>query len=345
MVESGVPATKLIRLIKAWDYPFRELQPTDRVVVLTDDAMDPLVWQSAMAALVQRGVDPLLCLQPKRAYHNADPVRSAISAAGEADVILGLTTTALNSGTPAFREQWGDRGSAPLWLMEEITAEILTDGGGRATAADIEEICDLHARIGDIYDRAKRIRVSSKGGTEYVGDLGGMEPGHYQKRWARAPFSRNSDGKLTNGTWPYGEVHVEPVPGSSNGTVVWDVTAHHPEGEWKESVAITIKDGWVTAIDGGHEAEQVRWYLETYGDKNAWQVGGEIAIGTNKLCPPHTGSMRSEKKRWGAMHFGIGHGPDRKQVTSILRFEGIVDNPTVVVDDDIVICENGRILV
>jgi hypothetical protein len=101
----------------------------------------------------------------------------------------------------------------------------------------------------------------------------------------------------------------------------------------------------VTDIEGGAEADEVIWYLNTHGDENSWLVGGEISIGTNKKCPAYTGQMRSEKKRYGAMHFGIGHGADRGIIKSKLRLEGIISRVTVVVDDDIVVCENGRIKV
>ena len=47
----------------------------------------------------------------------------------------------------------------------------------------------------------------------------------------------------------------------------------------------------------------------------------------------------------GAGYFGIGHGADRHKVNSKLRLEGIVDRVTVVVDDKIVVCENGQIKV
>ena len=344
----GVPPTKIIQLMKAWQYPFRNVLPGDRLVIFTDDGMDPMVWQSAMAAIVERGGEPVLCLYPKRSYHCADPAPQAIQAAKGADVVVALTTTALNSGTPGLREirkEGGGSGSTPIWLMEECNVEILTEGGGRACAADIEEICDLQRRIGEVYDHGKRMHISSKSGTDLTADISGMEPGHFAKRYSEIPFERRkSTNKLGGGTWPYGEVHVEPVPDTANGTVVWDTTAHYPPGEWKQPVQLTIKNGTITSIDGGHEAEQVRWYLEKYGDENTWRVGGEMAIGTNKLCPPRTWCMRSEKKRYGAMHYGIGHGADRGKVNSTLRLEGIIDSISIEVDGKLV-ADNGKILV
>jgi leucyl aminopeptidase (aminopeptidase T) len=311
--------------------------------------MDPMVWQGAMATIKARGGDPVLCLFPRLPYHCADPVPAAIEAARGADVVIALTTTALNSGTPGLRHIREIGGAAtgrtPVWLMEELTVEILTEGGGRARADDIEEIVDIGRRIGEVYDKAKNIHITSKGGTDITADISGMPPGYHSNRRGQIPFTRNPEtGRLGGGTWPFGEVHVEPKPGTANGVVVWDVTAHYPAGRWEEPVALTIKDGRVTAIDGGTEAKEVRRYLETYGDESSWLVGGEMAIGTNRFCQPNTFMMRSEKKRYGQMHFGIGHGSDRGIVKSVLRHEGIVDRVTVVADDTVV-CDNGEIVV
>jgi leucyl aminopeptidase (aminopeptidase T) len=110
-------------------------------------------------------------------------------------------------------------------------------------------------------------------------------------------------------------------------------------------VRLDIENGRVLDISGGHEAREIRRYLEQYGDENSWRMGGEIAIGTNRRCLPYTGCMRSEKKRYGAMHLGIGHGADRRLVNSRLRLEGIVDRVTIVVDDLHTVARDGEILV
>lgn len=345
----GAPSTRLISLLKCLQYPLRNVREGDKFVILTDDQMDPLIWQATMAALNNAGAEPLLCLYPQRSYHCADPSPLAISAAKEADVVICLTTTALNSGTPGLREirsEGSGKGKTPVWLWEEMNQEVLITGGGAATAAEVAEMCDMQRRIGEIYDNGKEIRVTSAAGTDLVADISGYPEGALAKRWGEIPFERHAEtGRLGSGTWPFGEIHVEPLPGTANGIVVWDVTAHYPPGQWKEPVRLTIEKGQVVDISGGHEAREVRRYLERYGDENSLRVGGEIAIGTNRRCLPYTNCMRSEKKRYGAMHFGIGHGADRGLVNSRLRLEGIVDRVTIVVDGKHTVARDGEILV
>ena len=45
------------------------------------------------------------------------------------------------------------------------------------------------------------------------------------------------------------------------------------------------------------------------------------------------------------MHFGIGHGADRGIIKSKIRCEGIISRVSIIVDDDIVVCDNGVIKV
>ena len=122
---------------------------------------------------------------------------------------------------------------------------------------------------------------------------------------------------------------MEPVPGTANGKVVWEVTAQYPPGRWKHPVTLVIENGRCVDVQGKTEADQVRWFVKTYGDDNSWLVGGEISIGLNKLCQKDNDSVREWKKHYGAMHFGIGHGADRGKINSILRLEGITDYITM----------------
>jgi hypothetical protein len=40
----GIPSTKIISLMTSWQVPFRNVQKGDRLLIMTDDAMDPMVW-------------------------------------------------------------------------------------------------------------------------------------------------------------------------------------------------------------------------------------------------------------------------------------------------------------
>jgi len=341
MERFGSSANRVMSIMKSFQIPVRSVQLGDKLLVITDDAMDPLIWQCMMAAINEKGGEAVLCMWPRLPRHFADVPQMAIEAARGADVIVALTTTAMSNSTPGSRAMRQACGG-PMWLMEELTVEILCDGGGRTSMADIEEICALGRKVGEFQDKGKKIRVQADNGTDLTAEIGGLEPGFFANWWGRIPFGRNQkNGKLAGGTWPWGEAHVEPVPGTANGKVVWEVTAQYPPGRWKHPVTLVIENGRCVDIQGKTEAAQVREFITKYGDENSWLVGGEISVGLNKLCQKDNDSVREWKKHYGAMHFGIGHGADRGKVNSILRLEGITDYITITIDDTVV-CEKGQ---
>ena len=85
MERFGSPATRLMSVMESLQVPVRSIQPGDRILVITDDAMDPLVWQGAMAAINEKGGEPVLCMWPRLDHHFADPPQMAIEAARGAD--------------------------------------------------------------------------------------------------------------------------------------------------------------------------------------------------------------------------------------------------------------------
>ena len=189
MERFGSPASRIISVMKSFQVPVRSIQPGDRILVITDDAMDPLVWQGAMAAINEKGGEPVMCMWPRLDHHFADPLQMAIEAARGAGAIFALTTTALSdasAGSRAMRKACG----GPMCLMEEMTVEILTEGGGRANLDQVNEISALGRRVGEVYDRGKRVHIKSEAGTELMAQIGEMPPSYHADRWGRIPFGR-----------------------------------------------------------------------------------------------------------------------------------------------------------
>ncbi len=55
MERFGSPASRIISVMKSFQIPARSVQPGDKLLVITDDAMDPLIWQCMMAAINEKG--------------------------------------------------------------------------------------------------------------------------------------------------------------------------------------------------------------------------------------------------------------------------------------------------
>src|SRR5918995_2943491 len=211
MERFGSPTSRIMSLMKSFQVPVRSVQPGDRLLVITDDAMDPLIWQCMMAAINEKGGEAVLCMWPRLPRHFADVPQIAIEAARGADVVVALTTTAMSNSTPGSRAMRQACGG-PMWLVEELTVEILCEGGGRTSMQDVEEICDLGRRVGELQDKGKKIRVQADNGTDLTAEIGGLEPGFFANWWGRNPFRRDpKTGKLTGCTWAPGGAPFEPA--------------------------------------------------------------------------------------------------------------------------------------
>src|SRR3990167_3437765 len=120
MERFGSPATRLMSVMKSFQVPVRSVQPGDRILLITDDAMDPLVWQGAMAAINEKGGEAVLCMWPRLDHHFADPPQMALEAARGGDALFALTTTALSDASAGARAM-GKACGGPEGLMGEKT--------------------------------------------------------------------------------------------------------------------------------------------------------------------------------------------------------------------------------
>ena len=103
MERFGSPSTRIMSVMKSFQVPVRSVQPGDKLLVITDDAMDPLIWQCMMAAINEKGGEAVLCMWPRLPRHFADVPQMAIEAARGADGIFALTTTALSDASAGSR--------------------------------------------------------------------------------------------------------------------------------------------------------------------------------------------------------------------------------------------------
>lgn len=104
-------------------------------------------------------------------------------------------------------------------------------------------------------------------------------------------------------------------------------------------VTLTVKDGVVTEVSGGFEAERLKRIIDG-ADSNARRIV-EFAIGTNPQARL-TGNLAEDKKRMGSVHFAIG---DNHAIGGVIRssihLDGMVLHPTITVDGKKIV-EEGR---
>lgn len=306
----------------------------DSILVITDTAMDPVLWQGLKAAGETLGMEVSVAIMSPRERHAADPTRPICGAALDpsTDLCIYLTSTAL-AHAPITEElvQAGKR----FILMEELTPDMLQKGG--PAWVDYFAMNELGQKIARVFTEGKMVRVTCPNGTDLAASIEGR-PG---RSIAGLPLSLRPGGG-GGCAFPDGESHVCPVEGTGNGTVVFDLTAHSV-GRLTDPIILTIKDGYVTKIEGGKQADKWREILAAQNDPLSYNCPAEISIGLNRNVTP-TGYMRTDKKKYASAHIGVGDtvvlgGTCHAKI----RLEGVIEFPEISVDGQ-TLTRNGKIL-
>lgn len=329
--------------------PFaRNIRRGARVLILSDTAHDPRVWQVVMSMCQELGADVTVALFERRPADYYDPPEAVCESMMKSDFNVLLASTGMLHSPANFRAM--QAGIPAICLDGGMTLEMLQSG---AITDDMKQIAvRKHFVAKDVFgENAKQCRVTSRYGTDFtysVEDRVFVPP--YPSKdfdpYKIINFDKDENrkgGNLLYYLFPTGEMNVAPVEGSANGELVFDLTMHHI-GRIYEPIKLTVKDGRITAIDGGAEARVLRDYLDAYGDENAYMCPAEASVGVNAKAVVR-GIQREDKNIMGTMHFGLGTNVDvGGSVKSKIHMDGVILEPTLYVDNAMRI-EDGRFLV
>ncbi len=327
---------RIIEIMKTIRIPLEmNAKRGDKVLIITDTRMDPLLWQAMSAAAGELGIEPTVAIMTPRKAHGYDPTSPIVKAALDPEVSLCIYLTSTAMAHAPLSNVLLDTGKRFI-LMEELTAEMMLPDG--PAGADYVAMDQLGQKVARLFTQGKHVRVQSEGGTDLTAVIDGR-PG--RSVTAKLFAMRPSGGGGC--AFPDGEAHVCPVEGTGEGTIVFDLTAHSV-GALKEPLRLTVRKGMVVKIEGGAQAAKWREILEKYGDQNSYNCPAEIAIGLNPNVSP-TGSMRTDKKLYGSSHIGVGDTVVLGGTCHAkLRLEGVIRQPLISVDDRVV-AKGGKILV
>jgi leucyl aminopeptidase (aminopeptidase T) len=145
------------------------------------------------------------------------------------------------------------------------------------------------------------------------------------------------------GIFPEGSVIIQPGE-TGDGVIYFD--GYHTWGNTRNSVKFTIEKGWVTKIEGGKEAKEVEKYIE--GIENS-RYFDEISFGNNPKYRVERGLGKGFSPNTlmhaGVVHFGIGESKmDGGRYYSKSHLDGWLINPTVFLDDEVVVANGKHLL-
>jgi len=273
------------------------VQPDDRVVVITDlptEEIGRALVQESQAAGADTAIylmedygprpmldAPLQLIQAIRDFHPTVSFMAVSGQPGEVAFRMALAK--------ALRELGVRHGHMP-----GITKQLMREGMN----VDYQRIHDITFKVYDIVKNAKTIHATSPNGTDVVATFAP------DLQWCPCHGLYHHPGDW--GNLPEGEVFT--CPQDVNGVIVADVLGDYfseKYGLLETPLIITIKDGWVTGVDGENRAlvEEFTAYLDS--DPNGRRVG-EFAIGTNIALTHLVGNLLQDEKFPG-IHVAFGN--------------------------------------
>lgn len=326
----------------------RNIEADAKVLILSDTAHDPRVWQAVMTILADIGADYTLALFERRPADYYDPPSAVCEAMMKSDFNILLCSTGMLHSPANFSAM--EAGIPAICMDGGMTLEMFQSG---AVTDDMGLIAlRKHYVSKNVFGSdPQECRVTSKYGTDFTYSVKDritcppLPPKDFdQYKIINFAKDENRPGNnLLYYLFPTGEFNVAPVEYSANGKLVIDLTMHHI-GQLKSPIELSVTDGKITDIDGGADARILKDYLDVYGDDNAYMCPAEASIGVNAKAVVR-GIQREDKNIWGTMHFGLGTNIDvGGSIKSKIHMDGVILAPTLYVDG-VMKMEHGQFLV
>ncbi|MBN1892928.1 aminopeptidase [bacterium] len=300
-----------------------KLKKNEKCLVLCDEPMKDLALR--FHEQCKSLCDHAQCLMlPEIRQPNAEPPKTVGCHLAAQDAAILMTSRSLSH---TRMRQKASRQHCRIISLPGVTREILI----RNMTGKYASLINQSRKLADILTIGKSGQLTTKAGTHLSFSMVRMK-GHADTGMVHEP------GQFSN--IPAGEACVSPAQGASEGVVMLD-GSFSGIGKIKTPVEMRVKDGFVVRIAGGEEAEKIRDLLKNYGKKG--RNLAEIGIGTNP-CAKLNGITLEDEKVLGTVHIGLGNNTSFGGSVSVpCHFDGILLNPTLSIDDNIIL-ENGKLL-
>lgn len=295
------------------------IQPDEKVLVLTDTKTLRVGELMATAAL---GVtnDVILAVCTPRNAHGEEPPAHIVNAMRDSDVLIMPLRYSM---THASATKEARRNGTRVISMGDFDERMLESGG---IEADFLKIAQTVKQVAEVLTKGKKAKVTTLQGTDLDMDISG-------RSGASEPGFSHEPGSLSGP--PNIEANVGPLEGSTQGMLIVDGSIPHPMlGVIRDPISIRVKNGQVTEIAGGVEADKLRLALSTMGEE-IYNIA-ELGIGLNP-CSTITGSMLEDEGAYGTCHIGIGDNTSfGGKVKAKSHIDFIIRCPTIEIDGQII---------
>lgn len=296
------------------------VQPGETVLVVTDFTKQNIAEAIATIAL-DRGAEPMVMTMKPRDRAGQEPPLAIAEAMKAADVVFVPVSYSITH-THAVKNAAAS--GTRLIVMTDFTEEMMVHGGLEADFKAIKPTC---IGVAQRFQQGHKIHLTSPGGTDLTMDI--------TDRRGNALYCMVEPGEFS--TVPTVEANVSPVEGSANGRIVADASIPYLGiGVLTEPVVVDVKNGLITKIEGGRQAEILKENLEAQNDPMVYNIA-EIGLGLNPNCRM-CGLMLEDEGVISTCHIGIGTSITLGgRVKAAVHYDLLMWEPKIKIDDTLVV--------
>jgi leucyl aminopeptidase (aminopeptidase T) len=300
----------------------------ENLLIIADDKSEAIMVEALFKETISIGGTPIISIIPSNWKSHTTLPKPVQASLEYANVVIGLTRgTAAPSYDPEVTRLLREK---RIRYMSMVLRSLDNFING-AALADYDEVYDYAKKLAKAM-HGNRIRVKTKLGTNIEADMGGariiIEAGFAINPGDSAAFSD-------------GEVSFTPLEGTANGTVFVDGPIAYI-GKPSEPLKLEVKNGRVSRVYGGREAEQL---VDMMSKTQNLDNFAEFGIGVNRYARLN-GDWQEEKKAYGNLHIALGdniyYGG---KVKCDIHMDMVIYKPTVEIDGRIIVDEGKLILI
>jgi leucyl aminopeptidase (aminopeptidase T) len=300
------------------------IKPGENVVITGDSSTDRRVVEAAANAVFAIGGQPTVIYYPTAPNSCMEPYAPIAAAVAASDVWIEFTYSYVMH-SPCFRAALAAGCRYICLTGMDVMMMVRT-----ISRVDYGLVIELGEALLRHIQAADEVIVRGASGTDLKG-------------YNRGRRVRLSGKRATEKGYPVmlaGQISWCPIEETIEGTLAFDGALWPPLslGKLSSPVAMTLKDGRVSDIRGGHDAEVFKRWMESLNDPENMYRLAHYSLGFNPGVTAITGRIVEDERVFGCIEFGIG-----SQGKSIMGREwaaaghtdGIVLNPTIILDGEV----------
>lgn len=265
-------------------------KPRDPLLIVTNTANDIRLAETCLAAAIRAGADAQLIVKPRLPRGTASKLGPILSNAIRASKLILDLGDEIDSDPATIEAR--SKGTRLLVTnvigVEDYVVRALLD-------VDYEAMIRNAELVAKLWDQTKRCRVTSPQGTDVTFDL-------MPRKSIIGDGALSKDGELD--FFPGAQVSIAPVEETINGTIVIDAS-DSVQGVVRTPYSFTMRNGVITAIEGGKEANVMRNWLASRDDEKIYKLC-HFSVGLNPQAGI-SGNMIEDERMLAAVDFGFGY--------------------------------------